>query len=207
MENIHYWRKAVVPGLILLILLSFSWPGSAGTPDPINQVRDSVNQVLNLLNDPELAPDEKRGKRRQMIMDIVDNRFDFQEMSRLTLARHWEEIGSGEKEQFVEKYSTLIKNTYVGKLDSYSGEPVVFEKQIIKDPRSAVFTHFVRRGQKNVIIYKLIKRETNWLAYDMVIEGVSVVKNYRSQFDSVIKNEKFSGLLKRLDERNKPRTP
>ncbi len=207
MENIHYRRKVIVPGLILLILFGLSRAGFAGMPEPINQVRDSVNNVLRLLNDPGLSPDEMRGERRRMIMEIVDERFDFQEMSRLTLARHWKELGSGEKEKFVEKYSTLIKNTYVGKLNNYSGEPVLFEKQIVKEPRSAVFTHFIRRGEKIVIIYKLIKRETNWRAYDMVIEGVSVVKNYRSQFDSVIRNEKFSGLLKRLDERNKPRTP
>lgn len=197
----------IVPGLILLILLGFNRPGTAGIPEPINLVRESVNEVLRLLKDPSLAPDKMRDKRRRMIMEIVDNRFDFREMSRLTLARRWREINPGEKNQFVEKYSTLLKNHYVGKLNDYSGGPVVFEKQIIKEGRSAVFTHFIQNGEKFVIIYKLIKRETGWLVYDMVIEGVSVVKNYRSQFDSILRNEKFSGLLKRIDERNTPRSP
>jgi phospholipid transport system substrate-binding protein len=207
MENNRYWRNVIVSGLTLLILFGVTRPGTAGIPEPINQVRDSVNEVLRLLNDPGLASEEMRGGRRLMIMDIVDNRFDFREMSRRTLAWHWKEIGSGEKEKFVEKYSTLIKNTYVSKLNNYSGEPVVFERQVIKEPRSAVFTHFIQNNEKIAIIYKLIKGETGWLVYDMVIEGVSVVKNYRSQFDSVIKNEKFSGLLERLDKRIKPQTP
>ncbi|MCP4115790.1 MAG: ABC transporter substrate-binding protein [Desulfobacteraceae bacterium] len=207
MENIHCWRKMIVTGSILLILSGFSRAGTAGIPEPINMVRESVNGVLRLLKEPGLGPDNMREKRRRMIMGIVDNSFDFREMSRRTLARRWQEIGSGEKDEFVEKYSTLIKNHYVGKLDSYSGEPVTFEKQIIKENRSAVFTHFVRKGEKFAIIYKLIKRDTGWLVYDMVIEGVSVVKNYRSQFDSILRNEKFAGLLKRIDEKNKPKSP
>jgi len=207
MEKTHCFKNVIVTGLILLILFGFNREGTAGIPEPINQVKDSVNEVLRLLKDPGLASDKMRAERRRMIMEIVDKRFDFREMSRLTLARRWEEIGSGEKETFVEKYATLLKNHYVGKLNDYSGEPVVFEKQIIKEPRSAVFTHFNLNGEKMVIIYKLIRRETGWLVYDMVIEGVSVVKNYSSQFDSIIRNEQFSGLLKRIDERNIHQSP
>ncbi len=207
MEHRQCLNNVLVPGLILLMLVGFTGSGISGIPEPITQVENSVNEVLRLLNDPELSAESATDRRRQRIMAIVDQRFDFGEMSRRTLGNYWKGIGEGDRKAFVDKYALLLKNNYVGKLESYSGEKVVFERQIVKKSRAAVFTHFLRNKEKIVIIYKLVQKNETWLVYDMVIEGVSVVKNYRSQFDSVIKNEKFSGLLKRIDDKNRSRKP
>ena len=203
--NIVNWKKVIFAGLIFLFGLSR--PAIAGMPDPLDQIRDSVNEVLRLLNDENFASEKMQQQRQQMIMEIVDSRFDFWEMSRRTLPRHWEGLSAKEREVFVEKFTALLKNKYVQRLNQYSGESVVFEKQTIKNSRSAVFTHFIHGSQNFSIIYLLRQKETGWLIYDFVIEGVSVVRNYRSQFDTIIKNESFSKLLERIEKKIAPQVP
>ena len=134
-------------------------------------------------------------------MAIVDDRFDFTETSRRTLGRRWRDLSPAERKAFEEKFSTLLKNFYVGKLDAYAGGRVIFEKQLRKEQRAAVFTRFEQNDEKISVIYKLRINGARWMAYDMVIEGVSVLKNYRTQFHTVIEKEQFGGLMKRLDEK------
>lgn len=199
-KNITVWIKIAVTGVVTLLV----WP-LAGSPEmkaPIDQVRDAVVDVLRLLEETGHPPGTTKEQRRQMIIEIIDKGFDSTEMSRRTLFRHWDKISAREQRLFVEKYMTLLKNKYIGRLYQYSGQRVVFEKQIIKKSHSAVFTYFEQNNEKFVIVYLLKKSDTGWLIYDFVIEGVSVVKNYRSQFDVIIKNESFSGLLERIEKRN-----
>lgn len=202
MGKMHWVRVCAGIWILLFLAAIGRADHSSGIAEPMDAIRDSVNAVLSLLNDERLAAPEMKGERRRRIMKIIDDRFDFTETSRRTLSSRWNTLSPADREAFVVKFSKLLKNFYVGKLDAYAGGKVVFEKQLRKEARAAVLTHFEQNGEKVTIIYRLLRSKARWKAYDMVIEGVSVVKNYRNQFHTVIENEQFAGLMKRLDEKN-----
>jgi phospholipid transport system substrate-binding protein len=123
-------------------------------------------------------------------------------MSKLTLGAEWKGMTDDEKKHFVEVFSQLIENSYINKIEAYSDEKIVFQNELIKDNKSLVSTIIKHHDLDVPIQYRLYKTEEGkWLVYDVVIEGVSLVQNYRSQFVSIIRKEKYAGLVQRIDEK------
>ena len=192
--------------VITLLSFIFLWAGVQATfaaaSEPLEQVKGSVDAILSIVRDnkPD-ANGELADSFRQQIIDLVYDRFDFQAMSQLALARNWKTISSQEQEHFVFLFAKLLENTYYDRLNSYSGEDVIFKEQRKKKNRAVVSSVVVRNNTETPVVYKLRSKGDNWLVYDVVIEGVSLVRNYRTQFDSIIEKEKYPGLVKRLEEK------
>lgn len=194
----------------LLLALSLAWSAGAGArdaDDPREMVRDTTREVLAALEDNRDAIEDDPREVFQLVGDIVLPRFDFEIMSQLVLARHWRGASEAQRERFTEEFRRLLVRTYARALAEYSGEEEVrFPAQRI-DPereRVTVRTEIVRPdGPAIPVNYALRRTDGGWQVFDVDIEGVSLVQNYRSQFDGVARREGVDGLIERLAERNR----
>jgi phospholipid transport system substrate-binding protein len=184
----------------LLLCLLVAVPAVA-TVEPLEQIRLTVQGILGVMQNAEMRRPEKKNERRAAIMAHVNQRFDFEEMSKLTLASKWKERTPEEKKNFQELFSELLKNTYIGRIEAYSNEEVIYEKVIFDgDPRTKamVYTKVIKNNQEIPINYKLLNKQGEWFVYDVLIEGVSLVRNYRTEFARIINKEKYAGLIERI---------
>ena len=198
-------RKQIFTKNVFLTIFCFFLliSASAATEgEPMRQVKETVDKILAILDDPQYAAKEKAEMKKKLIVSIVEERFDFKEMSQRTLAANWRRINADEQNTFVELFSKLLENTYIQKIEQYSGEKVQYGGQEVRGNRAVVESNVVRNGIETPLIYRLKSDPAGkWWVYDVVIEGVSLVSNYRSQFSGVIEKEKFSGLVARLEQK------
>ena len=189
--------------LSLLLLFTGLQDAAASASDPLDQVKGSVDAILSIVRENQPAGEGEKLPEafRQQIIDLVYDRFDFRAMSRLALARNWKTISTQEQDHFVFLFAKLLENTYYDRINSYSGEDVVFKEQRIKKNKAVVSSLVVRNSVETPVVYKLRIIKDKWLVYDVVIEGVSLVRNYRTQFASIVEKEKYAGLVKRLEEK------
>lgn len=189
---------------VLVILLALGGPGrvKAVEHDPLTQIKGSVEEILNILRDEQLAAPEKRAERRSKVEAVVDSAFDFEEMAKHSLAGNWSERTPAEQKEFVDLFARLVKERYIGKIDSYSGQKVVFKKQIVRGDKALIYSLLADKTAEIPIDYKLIHtNDDKWLVYDMRIENISLVANYRQDFFSIIKQEGFEGLIRKMKEK------
>ncbi len=199
--------KVSIYGLILsAAFLGFCF-FAGGTVDahagePTVAIKGTVDKVLEILRNPELKKPNKIAERRKLMRKAVDESFDFEEMSKRTLARHWQKRTPAEKTEFVDLFSDLLERSYINKVESYTDETVEYIREIIEGDYALVKTKIItKRNIEIPMDYKLIKKGGKWEAYDVVIEGISLVNNYRSQFDKIIHSDSYGELVTRL--RNK----
>jgi phospholipid transport system substrate-binding protein len=184
-------------GVFLFLILGITVSAWAG--EPTDQIKQTTDTILSIVSDPALKVPSKAEERRRQIRNAVDQRFDWEEMARRSLARHWAQRTSEEKKEFVHLFADLLERTYMDKIEGYSGEKVQYEGDTIEGDYAVVRVKIVT--QKNVDIpveYRLQKKGNNWLVYDVSIEGVSLVNNYRTQFNSIIVGSSYADLVKRL---------
>lgn len=188
-------------GLIFFGMVTTGWAESSSLP--IDSIKMTVERIIEVISDHSLQGDENAVRRRNAILDLVNQRFDFKLMSRLALGENWDNRTESEQLSFVTLFSELLKTTYIRRIESYSNEKVIFSKQDIKKNLAMVYSQFVKDNTEISIIYKLKKDGDQWLVFDVVIEGASVIKQYRRQFSLIIDHEKFEGLIMRLEEKVK----
>lgn len=199
-------KKRIMPVWLMILVIGFLVAGlsvgfAAVGQGPLEQVREVVDKVIQLVNDPALKVPAKREQRRERIMTVVRERFDFREMAKRSLAVHWQKRTEAEREQFVKLFSQILEKTYIGRVEAYSNEKVLFNKQEIRDDKAVVHTVFVKNEKEIPIIYRLQQAKDQWFVYDVVIEGVSLVMNYRTQFNQILGKEDFPALVKRLEKK------
>ena len=148
----------------------------------------------------KLKGPEKYDERQRLIWEAAYKMFDFREMAKSSLGKNWNNITAEERDRFVKLFSSLVKKRYIGKINDYTDQEIVYTKQLIKKDRAMVYSLIIDKGTEIPIIYKLKADQEKWFIYDMKIENVSMVLNYRRDFDSVIRKEKFAGLLERITE-------
>jgi phospholipid transport system substrate-binding protein len=142
-----------------------------------------------------------REERKARIIALVAQRFDFREMSQRALARYWKDRSKQEQEEFAALFKKVLENTYIGKVDEYSGEQIFFDKEEVRGNKAVVYSHFFRNNVETPVIYRLTQDSNEWMVYDVIVEGVSLVRNYRTQFESIIEKEKYPGLVAKLEEK------
>jgi phospholipid transport system substrate-binding protein len=186
--------------LVSVLLLGFALPGWGG--EPTEKIRQTTDRILSIVKDPVLQGPSKAGEKRKMIRLAVDERFNWEEMAQRSLARHWTQRTPEEKKEFTRLFGDLLENTYLNKVEGYSGEKVLYEGESVDGDYAVVKIKIVT--QKNVDVpveYRLKKEPKDWLVYDISIEGVSLVNNYRSQFNSIISQSSYGNLVKKLKEK------
>lgn len=198
-------RKIVASSvLILAMLVIASAPGKADQSGPLAQMKDSVNAILAILNNQQLTRPENEKEMQERIMTLVRNRFDFREMSKLALARHWRDLTEPERKRFTDLFAELLKNTYIGRVTNYSQKKVQvdFKSEEIHGDRAVVDTVVIANNTAGTPMnYRMKRNGEKWEVYDVVIEGVSLIRNYRTQFTRIIEREKFAGLMKRIQNK------
>lgn len=202
-------RTLVLFALMFSGLTVFSQqPQAADALSATQALKVSIDAILDVLNTPELKGDAQKQIRRQKVRDIVLNRFDFERMAQYSLGKHWRGRTPEEKHDFTIRFQRLIENTYISRIDTYNNEKVVYLDEQRKTKRgreyAKVQTQVVTAdGTQIPIVYMMHKQGSDpWLVYDIKIEGVSMVNNYRSQFGDFLNQKSFSQLLKDLDAKN-----
>ena len=183
----------------LLLVGSATW-SRAG--EPTDKVRQTVDAVLTILADESLKAPERTQERRTKIRQAVLQRFGFEEMSRRALGVHWQKLNPQERQEFVGLFTDLLERSYIDKIEGYRGNPqnIRYTKETIdKDGYASVRSEIVNQRDMNVDVeYRLLQRDGNWEVYDIVIEGVSLVNNYRTQFNKIIQEGSYANLLKQM---------
>jgi phospholipid transport system substrate-binding protein len=186
-----------------LLFLTFCFSGSIfASTGPTDQLRPVLNDLTAILANPELKGDQNKVERRTRIMDSIKVGFDFREMSKRILGRSWNNISDAEKDHFTELMTKLLENVYIGKLEGYSGQTVGYVDERIKGERAQVSTLIENNGMEIPVHYIMTFTGEKWMVYDINIEGVSLVRNYKEQFKSILRTEKFEGLIKVLEQKN-----
>jgi phospholipid transport system substrate-binding protein len=192
-------RLRPILALSLVLLLTPVLAPGARASEPTEQLSSAIARALKTVEDPDLKKPGRAAERHTAIRKIAEEIFDFHETARRALGAHWQQRTPQEREQFVQAFSDLLEHAYLSKVDLYNGEKVSYLGDTIDGDQAVVRTKInTRQGSEIPIEYRMHKRGERWLAYDVAIEGVSLVANYRAQFNKVIRTSSFEGLLQRL---------
>jgi len=182
--------------LVLLILFA-STTLTADYSTPTGRVKDSIEKVISILKNKGLDRDSKW----KQIAIVIKSGFDFRSMSQSVLATNWQKASPEEQQQFTEYFTQYIEATYRAKIEAYTDEKVVYKEETVKGDRANVDTVIVTSTTEIPVTFKLKNNNGEWYAYDVVIEGISLVSNYRSTFAAIVKNEGMDGLLSNIQSR------
>jgi phospholipid transport system substrate-binding protein len=190
-------NRLLVIRLIVVIVLSlraYAWAGP-----PTDQLRAYTDQVLKVLENPKLAPPE----RRAAVRNLAAEAFDVSETAKRALGLHWQKRAPAEREEFVKLFANLLEQTYISRIDEYGGERITYVGEQIDGDRATVRAQIVtKKGGEVSVESRLLQREDRWLIYDVLIEGISLIGNYRSQFDRIIRTASYEDLVNRLKTRS-----
>jgi len=172
-------------------------PARAG--QPTDQLRVEIDRVLD---DPELKREGRARERRVEIRRIANGIFDFEETARRSLARHWAPRTPAERDEFVQLFADLLERSYLSKIELYGGERIAYVGETIDGDTPIVKTKITtRQGTEIPVDYRMHKRGDRWLVYDVIIEGVSLVANYRVQFNKIITTSSYAELVKKMRDK------
>jgi len=187
--------------MMAALLLGLTASGAAALT-PTETVKSRVDEALLSLSRTSNPTAEASERRRAEVRRAADTLFDFPGMSRRALGRHWTDRTPAEREEFVRLFTDLIARSYIGKIDRYAGESIAYVGERVDGEEASVRSQVVTaKGSKIPVEYRLHRANDVWTAYDVLIENVSLVGTYRSQFDRIIKAESFATLLRRLREK------
>jgi phospholipid transport system substrate-binding protein len=187
--------SAVMLAAVLAILSA----GEAAAGPPTDQLKGAVDRVIKVLEDPSLKGDDRVVERRTAVRKIANEIFDFNEIARRALARHWQPLTDKQRVEFVSLFSDLLERSYISKIELYGGEKIQYVGERVDGDTATVATRIVtKNGTEVPIDYRLLKKGDRWMVYDVSIEGVSLVSNYRTQFNKIIQTGSFEDLMQKL---------
>jgi phospholipid transport system substrate-binding protein len=187
-------RGAALACLFVCVAAAPGWAGP-----PTEQLKGSIDRVMKLIEQPALKGDGKAGERRAAVRKIANDIFDFAEISRRSLGRHWQARSEKEKDEFVALFGDLLERSYISKIELYGGEKIAYATERVDGDNAVVVTKIATKGGTEVPIdYRMLKKGDRWLVYDVSIEGVSLVSNYRTQFNKIIQTSSYADLVKKM---------
>lgn len=180
--------------LVLLLAPAEVWPGQ-----PTEQLRTQIDRVVRVLENPELKEESKVKARRAAVRKIANDIFDFSETAKRSLARHWPPRTPAEREEFIALFADLLERSYISKIEVYGGEKIGYLGETIEGDLATVRTKIVTKQQTEIPIdYRMLRRGEKWLVYDIIIEGVSLIAIYRTQFNKIITTSSYQELVKKM---------
>jgi phospholipid transport system substrate-binding protein len=189
----------LVLGSVLAFALVAVTPADAGAPT--DQLRQRVDQVVKLLDDPGLA--QRPAERRAQVRKVAESVFDYPDTARRALGPHWNPRSPEEKREFVRLFADVLDRGYISKIDQYQGEKVAYVGESIGGDEATVRTRITTKSGTDVPVdYRMHLKDGKWLVYDVIIEGVSLVANYRTQFNKVVQTEGFPTLVQKLQAKD-----
>lgn len=175
----------------------FLWAAS-----PMESIRETTDRVIEVLTDERFEAEEHRPELLELVSEIVKERFDWEAIARGALSTHWRDLSRTQQEEFTDLFARLMERTYAGRLDDYSGEEVIYLAEETEGGRARVTGRFITRNKQEIPVeYRMRKKDGAWLVYDILIEGVSMVRNYRVQFNDIIIKSSYEELVRRINEK------
>lgn len=200
--------KSWLQGSIAASVVLLSMPGVSAAGPATDSVRSTINEVVRILQDEELKKPSRAEERRRLVERTIGTRFSYEEMSKRSLGAHWNKLTPAEKQEFVELFKQLLSSSYAGKIEGYSGEQVTYLNERLQDGYAEVRTKVVSGKTEIPLDYRLLQSAGEWRVYDVVVDGVSLVSNYRGQFAKILRTSSYADLVERLrkkpDEFKKP---
>ena len=188
---------AVALGMLLLVAPGSSLAGAAS-----DQLKQSVEKIQTILADPSLKGEAKSATRRQMLKEAVNERFAFDEMAKRSLGAQWQKRSAAEQQEFVRLFTDLLEAAYLSKVEEYSGEKIQFVNERQEKDFAEVNTKLInRKGENFALDYRLVNLNGDWKVTDVVIENISLVNNYRSQFNRVLSKSSFEDLVQAMKQK------
>lgn len=189
---------------ICLVLLACLLSSTLAFASVTDTIKKTVDDVIKIVGDEELKKKANEQRRRTAIKNAIATIFDSQEMAKRSLGRHWNQRTPAERKQFADLFATLLENSYAGKIESYNNEKIIYTRESVDGDFAEVKSKVVTaKNDEYTLDYRLLKKENgSWMVYDVVIEGVSLVSNYRTQFNKIISTSGYPELLKRLQSKS-----
>lgn len=185
---------------IMTLALGLAQPAVAATPTETLKAYSDV--VLKILEDPALRSPERKNERRAAVRKVAEEIFDLSETAKRALGPHWNQRTPAEREEFTQLFAELLEGTYIARIDEYGGERIRYTGEKIEGDLATVQSRVLtKKGSEAPVEARLLRRGDKWLVYDVTIEGVSLINNYRTQFDRIIRSSSYAELVKRLKER------
>ena len=189
--------KKYLVSMILIVCLICPVPALAGVP--LDTVKGYADKVLDVLRDPALKAEAAKKTKKEKLRAISEKMFDFTELSRRTLANNWNKLSPEQQKEFVELYTSLLEDAYSNKILAYSDEKITFTKEVPLSEKTVEVQSTVLRTKGDIPInYRVIMKDGSWRVYDVVVEGISLINNYRSQFKGILTNKPPESLLETL---------
>jgi phospholipid transport system substrate-binding protein len=188
------FRRFIIP---IVLLLLFPLPVSAAAP--LDTVRANVNNVLDVLRDPALKAESAKEVKKARLRTIYDTMFDQVELARRTLAMNWNKLNAAQRQEFVQLFRQVLEKAYIDKILDYTNEKILFDRETkLAENQSEVLTRVVTASKEIPITYRVIRKDSAWKVYDVVVENVSLVQNYRSQFSDILAKDTPDQLIETL---------
>jgi phospholipid transport system substrate-binding protein len=185
--------------LAAALLLVAHDPSRAWAGAPTDQLKAQIDRTIKILDDPELKKPGKERERRGAVRLVANDIFDFGETAKRSLARHWAARTQAERDEFVQLFTDLLERSYISKIELYGGEKIRFVGEAVDPDGAIVKTRLVTRQDTEIPIdYRMHARGDKWLVYDVLIEGVSLISNYRTQFNKIITTSSYQELVKKM---------
>lgn len=188
-------------GLVCALALSMSSPIAmvVHAGEALVQAKATVDKVIELTKDPNLKKPSKARERRLAIRKVIDERFDFEEMAKRSLSVYWQQRTAQERREFIVLFADLLERSYMKKIEGYNEEKIIYIDEKTDGRYAVVRTKIVTRRNVEVPIeYRMLAKGSAWEVYDVSIEGVSLVNNYRSQFSKIIRTSSYAELVRRM---------
>jgi phospholipid transport system substrate-binding protein len=189
--------------ILLIVIVIIPCMYNVYASEPFTILKYKIDKVFTILNDPIYSDETKKAEQHKNLWNIVEDAFDFKAISRLTIANNWQDFSSEQQDEFARVFGRFLGNNYLDKIQSgFSNEKVEYVgEDLLSDSKAVVMTNITRNGVKTPINYSMLKTGDLWKIYDVKIEGVSLLKNYRTQFKSILMKEKPEGLIGMLKEK------
>jgi phospholipid transport system substrate-binding protein len=185
--------------LAAALLLVAHDPGRAWAGAPTDQLKAQIDRTIKILDDPELKKPGKERERRGAVRLVANDIFDFGETAKRSLARHWAARTQAERDEFVQLFTDLLERSYISKIELYGGEKIRFVGEATDPDGAIVKSRLVTKAETEIPIdYRMHLRGEKWLVYDVLIEGVSLISNYRTQFNKIITTSSYQELVKKM---------
>jgi phospholipid transport system substrate-binding protein len=191
-------EKLIALALFLLVL----FPASSRAGVAADQLRQTADKVLLILQDARLKSVDQKQARREQLRQVISARFDFTEMAKRSLGQNWRGRSADEQRRFVELFTELLERSYADQIESFNGEKIVYGRDTQENDDAEVDTKIVsKKAEEFAVNYRMHAVDREWKVYDVVIENISLVNNYRSQFNRVLARSSFDDLLRKLQDK------
>jgi phospholipid transport system substrate-binding protein len=184
---------------IIVVMLSYVGVQAAAAGQATDQLKGTIDEVVRILTDKEMKKPERTDERRRILEKVIGDRFSYDEMSRRALAAQWNKLNDDQRKEFVSLFQRHLANAYTGKIEGYKGEQIRFMNERLEDNTYAeVRSKLVTEKTEIPLDYRLINKSGDWRVYDVIVDGVSLVNNYRGQFTRIIRSSSYEDLVERL---------